>query len=149
MGSIYLPFREGQAVIAISTRATQIGIILVGTSRLLRDVVKAIVEDEPYLDVVAEFDDEFKLAAASRLTDADCIVAAIDGSTEELTSAYAPLIRQRPQLRVVGIVEGGRRCLVYELVPRCSVVGELSPEILVRTIRREEPNTPGQRHGLC
>jgi hypothetical protein len=121
---------------------------LVGTSRLSRDVVRGVIEDDPRLDVVGEFEDESMLATAGELTEADCIVATLDGSSAELSRAYAPVIRACPRLRVVGIGEGGRRCLVYELVPRCTVVGELSPEVLVRTIRSEDADAEREGRGL-
>jgi hypothetical protein len=123
-------------------------IILVGASPLLCDIVKAVVEDEPQLEIVGEFASESTLIGASVVADVDCAVAVIDGSTDELTRRYAPVIGQHPRMRVVGVVEGGRACVVYELAPRCSAVGELSPDILVRTISGGQPDSPRRPDGL-
>jgi hypothetical protein len=108
-------------------------IILVGIPPLLSDLVRSTLAEDPDLEIVAELDGTASVEEPARAARADCLVTALDGV--QVPPAYASAVRKRPGMRLVGLIEGGRRCLVYELLPRCSIVGELSPDTLRQTVR--------------
>jgi DNA-binding NarL/FixJ family response regulator len=116
-------------------------VLLLGTSRLFGDLVKGIVEPADDLRVVAEIAEADELAGALEATDADFVVASLDGEPP-LTESFLDLLEQRPRLRVLVLAGEGRRGMLWELRPRRVPIGEVSPTTLLAALR-----SPGWRNG--
>jgi DNA-binding NarL/FixJ family response regulator len=58
------------------------------------------------------------------------------GPTEmELPELILQLLQEEPHLKVLGLVDGGRRAYLYELRPHREVLEQMSIEELLRAIR--------------
>ncbi len=104
--------------------------------RILRDLIRSIVDREPDMRVVGEIDDEaadLRRVARSR---ADFVIVGLRDSS--LPDVCERLMRDRPATKVVGVSQEGRRAFLYELRPYTLNLGEMSSEVLLDVIRRRE-----------
>ena len=106
-------------------------IILVGLPRMLNDVVKQIIDEQPDLEVVAEVGCESDVAHAVAGHDAELVIAdpsCTDGAIERL-------VGRRSSLRLLEVQANGRWSCLSELRPHRVPLGEISPERLLEAIR--------------
>ncbi len=90
---------------------------------LLHEIVRTILSTEP--DVEAR---------------ADVLIIAEPRRT---TDDYASILYAHPQLRLVAINDDRRHAVLYELRPCRALLGELSPESLVRAVRGQAATVGG------
>ena len=109
-------------------------VLLIGR-RLLRDLVEQLLSAEPDIEIVGSDELGSTLVAAADATSATLVILA-DGEGE-LGDACVKLLRARPRLRAMAIVNDGREGWLYELRPHRELVceGELSRERLVTAVR--------------
>ena len=100
---------------------------------MLGDIVKGIVQDAPELNLVGEVDDAGDLVAATRSSNADFVIAGLQGS--ELSPACAALLDANSHIKVLAVSGDGSTAYLYELLPEVHALGELSPARLVSAIR--------------
>ena len=115
-------------------------ILLADMPRLLREIVREIIANEPDLQVADELTGgRLELAPVLRSVAADVVVLGEDrrGSADLLL----PLLRIRPALRFVIVTDDGRTGLV------CTPSGELSPARLLEAIRGQAAR-PRTGHNL-
>jgi hypothetical protein len=106
-------------------------IAVVAPPGLLVDIVYNALKDEPDLDVVTLEEASLPVAIAERKVD-----VLILGSADERASIdYRELLYAHPRLRVLAVLADGRQTALYELYPRETKLGALSPGGLVRAIR--------------
>jgi DNA-binding NarL/FixJ family response regulator len=101
---------------------------------MLRDIVKTIVLDQPDMEVVGELgpdDDVPKVAAKTR---ADFVITSLEESG--LHASCTRLLDTQSRVKVLAIGGDGRHAFLYELQPKRSPVGELSPDVLAAVIRK-------------
>jgi hypothetical protein len=108
----------------------QTHVILVNMPRLLRDIVRAVVSDEPDLRIVAEFDDP----EAYRTIDVGepyvFITSLRDGGM-----TVDRFFGAGTKNCVLAVSADGSETELYELRPRMRSLGEISPEMLLAAIR--------------
>jgi hypothetical protein len=96
--------------------------------RLLHDLVKETVEAQPDLELVGEIDEP-------ALDDCpDFLVVGVEA--EELPGAYRELLLTCPRMQVVAVTEEARQGFLHELRPHVAPLGEISPAVLLETMRR-------------
>jgi DNA-binding NarL/FixJ family response regulator len=108
-------------------------IVLAGMPQLLQDVVRDVVLDQPDMEVVGEVGslDEMLVLATRMPTD-----VVLMGPTEnELPGPVFQLLQEEPHLKVLGLIDGGRRAYLYELRPHREVLEDVSIEELLKAIR--------------
>jgi hypothetical protein len=113
-------------------RMTTIGIVLVAMPRMLRDIVADSVAREPDMEIYDAADPR-ELAAISDETDARLAITSLRDPT--LPEAWRRLLLDRPEIKVLAIEDEGRTAFLYELQPRRTALGQLTPEALVAAIR--------------
>jgi DNA-binding NarL/FixJ family response regulator len=111
----------------------QTRVILVEMPRMLREIVREVVANEPDLEVVDEADRDAALAAI-RASGA-CVV--ITQREEPACESIGRWLDTRPQVRVLALSSDGRDGAVYELRPEKRLLGEISPPTLLAAIRDE------------
>lgn len=112
-------------------------VLLLDMPRLLRELVRDVVSEQPDLEVVGELDDESQLDAAISSTDPNFVIVGTDRA--ELSAAFRELFEVRPRLKVLALATEGGRSVVWELAPRCVQLGEMSPESLLAALRQARP----------
>ncbi len=118
--------------------APHVRVVLIGCSGLLGDIIDTALADHPDLDVVADLEPPGPEAELP-VVDADLVLwnnadeARVERWLGDLSSRGAP--------RVLATLTDGRDASLWELVPRRTELGALSPRTLVETIRR--PATGG------
>jgi DNA-binding NarL/FixJ family response regulator len=106
-------------------------IILVGLPRMLNDIVKKVITEQPDLEVVAELGCAGDIAHAVAERDADLVIAdpsCTDGAIERL-------VGPRSRLRLLEVEASGRGSCLSELRPHRVPLGEISPDRLLGAIR--------------
>jgi DNA-binding NarL/FixJ family response regulator len=107
-------------------------ILLVDMPRLVRDMVESAARRDPDVEVVGVLDHADALGAAT--DDAEVIVVGVD--QQRLPASCRALLDERAAgLRLLGIEAGGGGAYLYELRPRQSPLGELSPAEVVDAIK--------------
>ena len=106
-------------------------IVLIDMSPLLREIIRKALVPGPDLEVVAEHEGSVDLRAAVEQDDADFVIFGGDASGERVRS----LVAANAGLRAIEVRSDGRESVLYELRPHRILLGEISSETLVRTIR--------------
>ena len=106
-------------------------ILLLGMPRILRDLIRSVVDRQQDMRVVGEIDDgsaDLRRVVRSR---ADFVIVGLDDS--EFPAVCDRLLRDRPGTKIVGVSQEGRRAFLYDLRPYTQPLGEM----LLDVIRRE------------
>jgi hypothetical protein len=102
-------------------------------SSLLADVITDVIASGDDIEIVSGSCTLANLVEVSVRDDADFVI--LVGQSYQEASAYEDLLVRRPQMRVLVIVDAGRRGLLFEMRPSCASLGELSAKIVLDTIR--------------
>jgi DNA-binding NarL/FixJ family response regulator len=113
----------------------KVRLVVVQPLGILREVLTAALStaDEISVEEVLETGDDIFEALAR--THPHFVIWG-DGEVE-ISTAAPQLFKENPALKVLGVVSDGRRGYLWELLPQRFALGELSAELLVRTIREE------------
>jgi hypothetical protein len=107
-------------------------VVLVGCTGLLGDIIGRAVASEADLDVVAQLPAP-QAAEALPMLEADLVLW--DDADEDRVAQWLSQRSHRHCPRVLTTVYDGRVASLWELVPRRTELGALSPATLVETIR--------------
>lgn len=107
-------------------------IVLIDMSPLLREIVRETLGREPGFDVVAEHEGGVDVREAVQAGDADFVVLGADATASAVTRA---LVVEGARLRALEVHADGLESVLYELRPHRVSLGEISPEMLLTTIR--------------
>ena len=111
----------------------EIRVVLAGMPRMLREIVCALVREQPDMLIVAESETTNDLYALARFTRADVLILGAEGN--ELPAIGRRVVNRVPHLKVLAVGAEGRHVWLYELRPHEQLIGEISPEQLVAAIR--------------
>lgn len=109
----------------------QTKILLVDMPRMLRDIVRAVAEQDPSLEIVGEVSWDTDLTATAASYGAAVIVA---GARAWSGSEIGELLEARPRTRVLTIGADGAQSILYRLSPEAVSLGDLSPARLLEAI---------------
>jgi DNA-binding NarL/FixJ family response regulator len=110
-----------------------IRIVLAELPRMLRDIVRAAVEVQDDMRIVSEAGGSEATRVLAARGDVDVVITGLaDG---ELPSAYASLLYDRPDLKVLALTGDARQIALFELRPHRIDLGDVSPDGLVSAIR--------------
>lgn len=110
----------------------QTRIVLVDMPPLLREIVRETASREPDLEVVREHEAGADLRAAVEQDDPDFLIV---GSGDATAATVDSLITAGRRLRALEVRSDGRESVLYELRPHRVLLGEISPDTLLHTIR--------------
>lgn len=111
----------------------KVRIVLVEFAGILREVVRSALDDRE-TKIVAELSDPATLADALRRSRAHVVLWRIDHS--DISEPVRRLLDDHPRLKFLVLEEDGRRGFLWEMRPKRSPLGELSPSLLVDVLRR-------------
>jgi chemotaxis response regulator CheB len=107
-------------------------VLVVGMPGLLRDIVRETLAGHNDIDVVEDGDANDPMPAIGRVEPETVVWCAHRPPPERTLDA---LLYAHPRLRILMVVGEGRRGLMHELVPQTSVLGEISPQLLLSAVR--------------
>jgi DNA-binding NarL/FixJ family response regulator len=107
-------------------------IVLIDMPRLLREIVREAIADEPDLEVVAEHDGVVDAHAIER-EGADFVIVGSEAAAGG--ESVRSLVASRRRIRALEVHSDGRESVLYELRPYRIPLGEISSDTLLRTIR--------------
>ena len=110
----------------ISTK--RIGVVLIGLRGMVEEIIEGVLGDAPDVDVRSG------PGVADVLEQTD--VAILAGVSEELPGRVHGLLLRYPPLKVVTVEADGRSASLYDLRPHRTSLGKLSPQALLRVVRR-------------
>jgi len=106
-------------------------IAFIDMPRMLREIVDDTLSGSGDVELVDETISGDGLAGAVDRTGAAFLIV----SAEKIGPAgVCRLLEERPHVKVFAIADGGRDGCLYELRPNLVLVGDLSPQSLVRTV---------------
>jgi len=108
-------------------------ILLLGMPRILRDLIRSIVDRQPDMRVVGELEDGHIDLRRVERPRADFVIVGLHDS--DLPDVCDRLLRHRPETKIVGVSQEGRRAVLYELRPHAEPLGEMSQQVLLDVIR--------------
>ena len=117
---------------ASATPRERLRVVLVGCTGLLGDIIGRTVASEADLEVVAQLPAP---SAADTLPTLDAELVLWDDADEVRVAQWLAQRSHRSCPRVLATVYDGREASLWELVPRRTELGALSPATLVETIR--------------
>ena len=104
----------------------KIRILLANRPRMLREVVREIIEAQPDMEVVGEVLNPVDLLVAVRATEADAVILALEGSEEPGLTSH--LSAEYPKLTILGLPARGKTAFVRP--GRQEIVEPTGPKIL-------------------
>jgi DNA-binding NarL/FixJ family response regulator len=112
----------------------EIRVLLIDMRGVLGDVIRTVLLDCDDLNVVANRTDAVDARTAIVRSRADVVVCALDD--EQAADVATALFEPHQRTKVIAIRDDGREAVLWELHPRRRVLGDLSPRLLVDTVRR-------------
>jgi DNA-binding NarL/FixJ family response regulator len=112
----------------------KIRIVLVELTGIMLDIVRNTLWDRQEMAVVAEFPSRAGLADAMSHLDANFVIWHLEHT--DVPDACPELFVDHPRIKVLALEDDGRQGFLWELHPRRTAIGEMSPSLLLRTIRR-------------
>jgi DNA-binding NarL/FixJ family response regulator len=118
----------------LDDEADRIRILLAEIPPMLSDIVRDTVANEGDMMVVGEFTERGALLEGLASGGADVVIL----GTSEPEEAAVPyrILATSPHIKVLMLEIRGRRAVIYELRPRRRPLGDVSPQRLVKAIRR-------------
>jgi len=113
----------------------EIRVLLINMRGILGDVVKSVLLNCADVSVVADCADAADARVLVASTGAKVVVVCPLGDAAAAalaTSLFEPYRR----VKVIAVREDGRQAILWELHPRQSVLGDLSPRLLLDTVRQ-------------
>jgi DNA-binding NarL/FixJ family response regulator len=114
--------------------AVPVRIALVALSGLLRDLIQGILAGHEDMAVLGEVPDCTTLRTLLADSGADVVVYGLD--KDDLLDVCPDLFDEHPRIKVLTVRDDGRRGFLWKLQPRADALGEISPELLIDTIRK-------------
>ena len=118
----------------------QTRVILVEMPRMLGEIVREVVSNEPDLEIVEADDGDAALATIG--ASGACVV--ITRREDPVRERIGRWLGTGPQVRVLALSTDGRDGALYELQPQERLLGEISPPVLLAAIRDTLTDQPAQ-----
>ena len=107
-------------------------IVLIDTAPLLREILREIISGEPDLALVAEHDAVVDVRKTVEREAADFVVVGRDAASVDDVRA---MVGAGLGVRALEVYSDGKESVLYELRPHRVLLGEISSDTLLRTIR--------------
>lgn len=111
----------------------KVRILLVSMPALLRDILVQTLEVQLDMEVVGDLGGGIELLVDAGHTRADVVVLGLEQM--DLPGIATNLLAEYPHLSVLAVTTDGRAASLFELRPRKTSIGDVSPQGLVDAIR--------------
>jgi DNA-binding NarL/FixJ family response regulator len=121
----------------------KIRVVVANRPRLMRELVLAIISDQPDIEVVGEIQDDTALAHAVADAKPDFVIVALD-RTDERPNVCDELLERNPNMKIIALApERNRGVCVWAVtdIRSCSVE---SSELGILNVLRGKAQTTGQ-----
>ncbi|MET0458517.1 MAG: hypothetical protein ABW195_04680 [Ilumatobacteraceae bacterium] len=112
-------------------------VLLFDIPRLMSDLVRAVVDETPDIELVGEATDVAALTSAINDTGPDVLI--LSASEFELPATATDAFDNRPELKILVLTGDGEPSFLWELAPWRVSLGQLSPARLRAAL--SEPRT--------
>ena len=112
----------------------EIRVLLLNLRGVLGDVIKAVLHTCADLTVVGESLNVADVRALLDRTGAEVVVCHLDEDAE--ADVANRLFARHRRVKVIAVRDDGRQAVLWELQPRRSVLGDLSPALLADAVRQ-------------
>jgi hypothetical protein len=112
----------------------QIRLAVCGLSAFADDIVKTLVEDVPFVEIVTSLEPSARLGADFVRSNADVMVCALPEN--EMERVWRTALAERPPLAVLNLVDDHTRARLHALYPQRQTIEELGEEALIRVLHR-------------
>jgi DNA-binding NarL/FixJ family response regulator len=102
--------------------------------RMLRDVFKQLILEQPDMEVVGELGNGVQLLLATGQTQPDIIILGVESS--ELPGIGSHILHEFPHVKLLGVSVDAQHLSLYELRPSMGLIGDISPQGLLEAIRK-------------
>lgn len=131
----------------------KIRVLLANRPRLMREVMREILESQPDMEVVGEVLDPLGLLVAVREMEADSVVLALRDSEESGLRSH--LLAEYPNLTILCLASEGETAFIEQLCPRRKEIIDPSEASILNALRHsvrepcpsKEENGKLPRHG--
>jgi hypothetical protein len=110
---------------------TSIRVLIHGTPKLLTEILEDAIASQPDMEVVAG-PPVVDRPLQEHPVPPDVVIV---GGNDSHTAAARALLTRWPRTSVLAIAARGQQVLMYQLLPRSTELGELSPSELIQAIR--------------
>lgn len=110
-----------------------IRILLGDMPPLLHDIVSELVGRQEDMHIVGELDRDRSLGNSVKRHDADVVILGV--ATSDVPVDVQDLVYEQRGTKVLAVEADGRHAWLYELRPHQVRIGEVSPRMLIDTIR--------------
>jgi hypothetical protein len=111
----------------------RIRLALCGLTALVDDIVSVLLRDADDVDIVAHLGDSADLLGEFQRSGADMLICAV--GEREMASRWQAALRERPPVAVLNLGPDATRGCVFALREAQTVLGELTAESFLRTVR--------------
>ena len=111
----------------------KIRVLLANRPRMLREVLREIIEDQPDMEVVGEVLDPLDLLMAVRNMKADAVILAVKDSEEPGLCSH--LLAEYPNLAILCLALEGKSAFIEQLCPRRLEIVDPSEDKILSALR--------------
>jgi DNA-binding NarL/FixJ family response regulator len=109
-------------------------VVLVDMSRLTREIIRRILEEQPGIEVVREVEDGAR-SLRQLVDESEAEVMIVPSEAEDLVVQCRAMLGERGPRQVIAISADGRAAHLYGVHPYEALAEEFSPEFVVHAVR--------------
>jgi DNA-binding NarL/FixJ family response regulator len=123
----------------------RVRVLVANHPRLMRDLVMAVIADQPDIDIIGEVQDESELAEAVEEGQPDVLILALDDA-DKRTAQCGFLLGRHPQMKILALAPEQNRGLFYWAIVDVRTKPLKSSEAGILSALRERPSLVGTVH---
>jgi len=123
----------------------RVRVLVANRPRLMRELVLAVIADQPDIEVIGEVHDESELAAAVEESQPDVLILALEDANKRIVQCGF-LLGRYPQMKIVALAPEQNRGLFYWAVVDVRTKPLESSEAGILSALRERPSLVGTAH---
>ena len=120
----------------------QVRVLVANRPRLMRELVLAVISDQPDIEVIGEVQDENRLAEAVEEAQPDVLILALDDAEESIAQCGF-LLGQHPHMKILALAPEQNRGLFYSAIVDVRTRPLESSEAGILGALREHPSIVG------
>jgi len=123
----------------------RVRVLVANRPRLMRELVLAVIADQPDIEVIGEVLDESALAEAIEEAQPDVLILSLDGADKRIAQCGF-LIGQYPHMKILALAPEQNRGLFYWAIVDVRSKPLESSEAGILSALRESPSLVGAMH---
>lgn len=123
----------------------RVRVLVANRPRLMRELVLAVIADQPDIEVIGEIQNESELVEAVEEAEPDVLILALDGGDKRVAQCGF-LLGRYPQMRILALAPEQNRGLLYWAVVDVRAEELESSEERILSALRERPSVAGRVH---